>query len=147
VDPYRTQQASSEADRSIVVATRAAMVVGIDRATGALRWSTELPERGTGEIFLAMRYGCLVVSGTSERVYRLDYATGELLWTQAVSEIGRATVLIEPDLILVAKSQYVDALDHGGARLWRVVVEGNGDDSRMSLGVWGNVAQADDPGV
>lgn len=140
---YREQELPPEADRSILLVGLNGVVVGLDRETGTKRWENQLPGGGTGTVFIAQRYGLLIVSASRERVYRLDYRTGKTVWTKNTSSAGRATIVVESDLIVVAKGGYVDAFDHDGAALWRQPLRGKGL-GRVALGFPGNLAQADD---
>lgn len=140
---YRTPTHEQEADRSILVIGIKGTVLGLDRATGAIRWENGLPGGGFGDVFLAMRYGCVVASAREAKVFCLDYLTGATRWESPTGGIGRATIIVEPELILVGKGGYVDAFDHDGKRLWSQDLPGKGVGG-VALGCWGNVAQSDD---
>src|SRR5688572_26763761 len=124
--PYRTDEAIAEANRSILVVALGGEVLGIDSATGDLLWRNRLPGGGDEEVFVASRYGVLVVSSDSSALYRLDYATGATMWQVHTSASGRATIVIEPELIVVAKGGEVDAFDHDGGRRWSNKLAGMG---------------------
>lgn len=146
MEPYREQVAGTEADRSVVVVALSGRVLGLERTTGQIRWENTLPGGGYGEVYLAFRYGVLVVSATRDAVYRLDYLTGQTLWAAETSRSGRASILVEPDLIFVGKGGYVDAFDHHGRRYWTQPLEGRGTGG-LALALPGNIAQADDTGA
>ena len=55
---------------------------------------------------------------------------------------GRATIVIEPDVIVVAKSGYIDAYGHDGRHFWTQPLTGMGVGA-TALGFPGNVAQAE----
>jgi outer membrane protein assembly factor BamB len=135
----------AEIDRSLLVVGLNGIVVALERATGQLRWRNDLPGHGGREVFLALRYGVLVVSASGNGVARLDYATGALVWEHPTRGSGRATILVEPELIVVAKGGYLDAFDHDGRLLWQQPLEGVGMGG-TSLGFPGNVVQADGQG-
>jgi len=143
--PYREGEALVEADRSILVVGISGHVLGLERATGAIRWRNNLKGGGSAEVFLGFRFGVLVVSAAGDAVFRLDYQTGATLWSAETQASGRASIVIEPDLIVVAKGGYLDAFDHDGRKLWGQPLSGMGT-GRVALGFPGNVAQADDPG-
>ena len=145
MEPYRDGVAGSEADRSVLVVALGGNVLGLDRMTGAVRWTNSLPGGGSHEVFVALRYGVLAVSAWGSKVFRLDYLTGATLWAADTTGSGRATIVVEHDLIVVGKSGYLDGYDHGGRRLWSQSLSGKGT-GRLALGFPGNVAQADDPG-
>jgi outer membrane protein assembly factor BamB len=142
---YREQEMPAEADRSILVIAINGRVRGLDRFNGALRWANDLFEGGTGPVHVAFRYGVLVVSAGGKQVFRLDYTTGATLWSAPTRSEGRATIVIEPDLIVIAKGGYIDAFSHAGQHYWQQPLTGLGT-GRIALAFPGNVAQADDAG-
>jgi outer membrane protein assembly factor BamB len=142
--PYREQEMLAETDRSIPVVATNGKVRGLDRTSGAIRWSNDLTGGGIGSVFVAFRFGVLAVSALGAKVFRLDYATGATLWEAETSGGGgRAAIVIEPDLMFVAKAGQVDAFDHDGIRLWTQPLRGLGL-SGVALGFSGNLAQADE---
>lgn len=142
--PYREHEMLAETDRSILVVATVGKVRGIDRQSGAIRWSNDLPGGGIGGVYVAFRFGVLAVSALGAKVFRLDYATGATLWEAETSGgAGRATIVIEPDLLFVAKAGQVDAFDHDGVRLWTQSLRGLGL-SGIAMGFSGNVAQSDE---
>lgn len=142
---YRENADRPAPDRSILVVALNGHVYGLDRATGALRWHNELAGGGMGEVFLAVGYGVVVASAVGAKLYCLDYLTGETRWVQNTKASGRATVVIEPDQIVCAKSGYLDCFAPDGNALWSQPLKGAGM-GRVALGYPGNVAQADDKG-
>jgi outer membrane protein assembly factor BamB len=145
MEPYRESSGPAEADRSILVVGIDGFLFGIDRASGEQRWENELPGGGHGEVFVALRYGVLAVSAGDDLLFRIDYATGKTLWSVRTRGTGRATILVEPDLIVVGKGGYLNAYDHRGKPLWLQELKGRGL-GRLALGFPGNVAQSDDAG-
>ena len=143
---YREGEAPLEVDRSVLVVGIGGHVVGVSRQSGEILWKHGLPEGGHGEVFIAFRYGLLVVSADGARAFRLNYQTGETLWAVKTRASGRATILVEPDLVVVAKGGYVEAFDHDGRALWNQGLEGYGL-GRLALAFPGNVAQSDDFGT
>ena len=94
---------------------------------------------------MALRYGVLAVSADSPGLYRIDYATGKTLWTARTRGTGRASILVESDVIMVGKGGYVDAFGHDGRHRWTQELKGRGL-GRIALAFPGNIAQADDTG-
>lgn len=146
MEPYREQPPPVEVDRTILVVGIGGNVLGLDRFTGQVRWENGLPGGGYGEVYIALRFGVLMVSARDNEIYRLDYHTGKTMWQQQTSSRGRATILIEHDHIVVGKGGELDAFDHHGRPLWRQQLEGRGIGS-VALAFPGNVAQADDAGT
>lgn len=146
MEPYREAPAPAEADRSILVVGIDGYLLGVDRTTGEQRWQNPLIVGGDGEVFIALRYGALIVSALDAVVLRIDYLTGATLWERPTREAGRATILVEPDLIIVGKGGYLNAYDHRGKPLWFQELRGRGL-GRLSLAFPGNIAQADEAGL
>jgi outer membrane protein assembly factor BamB len=143
--PYRDRP--PEEDRSILVVTLNGKVFGVDRQTGALRWKQATSQwgGGRGEVFLAMAHGLVIASSYEDVIVSLDYATGAIKWSARTQNPGRATILIERDVIICAKAGYLDCFSHGGKKLWTQPLTGFGE-GRVALGFPGNVAQADAEG-
>ena len=142
---YRASAGAPEPDRSILVVGIHGKVLGLDRATGQIRWSNDLRGGGYGEVFLAVGYGVVIASAVGAAIYCLDYLTGETRWSDSTQASGRATIVIEPDQIVCSKGGYVDCYTPDGTRLWQQPLSGQGL-GRVALGYPGNVAQADDKG-
>jgi outer membrane protein assembly factor BamB len=142
---YRTQLEKPQADRSLLVVGLGGRVVALDRATGEVTWTNDLPGGSFGEVFIAVDFGVVLASAHGDVIYCLDYLTGMERWRAKTSASGRATIIIEPDQIFCAKSGYVDSFDPAGQKLWTQPLRGKGV-GRVALGLPGNFAQADDPG-
>jgi hypothetical protein len=132
-----------ESDRSILVLGVSGACLGLSRATGEVTWRNILSRGGGGEVSVAFRFGVVAVSAAGHALFRLDYRTGDTLWQAETSGGGRATIVVEPELIVVAKGGYVDAFGHDGSRHWRQPLKGIGE-GRMALAFPGNVAQPDE---
>lgn len=141
---YRATAEVLQPDRSILVIGLNGNVYGVARDTGELCWRHD--GEGTGEVFLAVGYGVVVVSSNDATLCCLDYLTGRERWTARTRASGRATILIEPDHIVCAKNGYIDCFTPNGAPLWQQPLEGAGLGA-VALGYPGNVAQADDRGT
>jgi outer membrane protein assembly factor BamB len=137
---YREQEMRAEADRSILVVATGGSVRGLHRFTGDVRWANDLPAGGLGEVYIAFRYGVLAVSASGNQLFRLDYATGATLWSTPTQSTGRATIVIEPDVIVVAKGGCVDAFSHAGQHYWSQPLTGLGFGG-VALAFPGNVAR------
>lgn len=140
--PYR--EGPPEEDRSILVVTLNGKVHGVDRQTGELRWTqgTNQWGGGRGEVFLAMAHGLVIASSYEDAIVSLDYTTGAITWSAHTHSSGRATILVERDVIICAKGGYLDCFAHGGKKLWTQPLTGLGM-GNVALGFPGNVAQAD----
>jgi outer membrane protein assembly factor BamB len=141
---YREGEAIVESTRDILVVGLAGKVIGLDRRGGEIRWTRVL--QSLGGVFVALRHGLLVVSGNASSVHRLDYLSGEVVWSKPTTANGRATILIETDVVIVAKGGYLDAFAHDGAPLWKQELKGMGIDA-ATLALPGNIAQADTAGL
>lgn len=142
---YRSSAGPLEPDRSVLVVGLKGRVFGIDRQTGKALWRNDLPGGGGDEVFLAIGYGAVLASAQGPMIYCLDYLTGHERWKWPTHTSGRATILIEPDHIVCAKSGYLDCFSPEGRLLWAQPLYGAGV-GRISLGYPENVAQADDAG-
>ena len=80
------------------------------------------------------------------RVFCFRYPTGELVWTKNSSAGGRASMVVEGDLLLVAKGGKIDCYQLDGKWLWTQLLEGHGRGA-IAMGVPGTWAQADDGGA
>jgi outer membrane protein assembly factor BamB len=144
---YREAPVLPELDRSVLVVGLNGRVFGLERTSGAVRWVFQLDIGGLGsyEVFLAIRYGVVVASSWGDQIVVLDYQTGALRWAAKTTSPGRATILLETDVVICAKSGYLDCFDHYGQRLWSQPLTGYGGGG-TALGFPGNIAQADEPG-
>jgi outer membrane protein assembly factor BamB len=132
-------------DRSILVVALNGFVLGVHRQTGEIRWKQGTDGSGGGArtvVFVAIGYGFVIASGGDNVILALDYMTGEIRWSAETTKPGRATILVERDLIVCAKSGYLDCFDHGGKKLWSQPLTGYGLWG-VALGFPDNVAQAD----
>jgi outer membrane protein assembly factor BamB len=142
---FRTQAGALQPDRSVLVVGTHGRICGVDRATGELLWKNELPSGSYGEVFIAVGHGVVIASADGAVIFCLDYLTGHERWRSPTSASGRATIVMEPDQIVCAKGGYIDCFDPEGHHLWSQPLKGFGV-GRVSLGLPGNVAQADDIG-
>ncbi|MCC6524428.1 MAG: PQQ-binding-like beta-propeller repeat protein [Polyangiaceae bacterium] len=131
-------------DRSILVVGIDGELLGVERDTGAVRWTHELVDGGYGAVQLAANGGQVFASADGDLVYCVDYATGATVWRSQTKSPGRATLLIEPGCLVVAKGASVDCFARGdGTLLWSLPLAGR-DLRRCALAFPDNVAQADD---
>jgi outer membrane protein assembly factor BamB len=129
-------------DRSLLIVALRGRVHAIDRATGQVRWHNELALGAMGPVALAIGYGVIIAAAETGDVYCLDYATGATRWQQHAQARGRATVVVEPDLVACVRAGYVDAFAPDGSVLWRQPLSGAGQGA-AAIGFPGNVVQAD----
>jgi outer membrane protein assembly factor BamB len=120
-------------------------VLGVDAASGEIRWQDGLKGGGYGEVALAISETHVVASALHGKVFCFRYPTGEPLWEASTSAMGRATIVIEGELVFVAKNGEVDCFSLDGRRLWSQPLKGKSV-GRIALGFPGNVVQADDRG-
>jgi outer membrane protein assembly factor BamB len=140
---FREAPASPEPDRSILVVVQHGNVLGLDRATGEIRWRAEL-KRGWGEAYygeeLAVGYGAVVVSPLAAELCCLSYTTGKLRWVKRTQLDGVAKIVIEPDQIVCTKGGYVECFAPDGRSLWVRELDVGGP-SVTTLGYPGNVVK------
>jgi hypothetical protein len=130
----------------LIVAAVGGKVLGIDAMTGQVRWENGMEGGGYGEVGLAIANDRIVVSAARGKVFCLAYPSGAELWTAKTSSMGRATILIEGELVLVAKSGKLDCFDLAtGEERWSQPLPRTGYGS-VAIGAPGNVVQADEIG-
>jgi outer membrane protein assembly factor BamB len=139
---YRDGDLPPDVDRSIIVACMSGWVHGLDRATGEVRWMTDLDARGN--VNVAFRYGLLVCSANVDELVRLDYLTGAVMWKAQTLESGPAAIVIEQDCVICAKGSWVENYDHQGRRRWGQRVNQGRGTTGITLALPGNVAQGPD---
>mgnify|MGYP001560362752 CR=1 FL=1 len=129
----------------ILIVALGGSVCGLDPHTGAWRWKNALPGGGFGEVAISVQDGYVIASATGPVVYCLDSKTGAELWHSHTEKPGRATILVQDELVYVAKTGVVDCFDIDGRLLWSQQLPGLGS-GRLALGFPRNVVQADDIG-
>ncbi len=136
----------SESETSpILVVAIDGRVVGLDRETGVELWGNTLPGGSGGEVYLVVDSTRVFASALGSRLFCLDYLTGNTVW-EVDCRSGRASIVVDGDLVVLAKEGHVDCYDRAtGRHLWNNPLRGLGY-GRIALGFPGNVAQADDPG-
>lgn len=146
---YRqADSAQAELERSILVVGVNGHVVGLSRSDGSVVWDNDLAGGGYGPVYIALRYGVLAASADGKALFRLDYATGQEIWAAETRARGRATILIEPDLITCAKGEFVHCFDHDGNERWRRKLPHYAPaTASLSLAFPGNLAQSDESGL
>jgi len=135
-------------DSSILVCGIANTVHGIDRATGARRWSAHpFGDTETGaEVELAIADG-VVIAACGHAVAFIDYLTGGVHAAVPLPEDGyamRPIMLIDGGHVYVSRAARVCCFTLRGQLLWNSSVESQ--NSSMSLAVPGASRQGDDRG-
>ena len=92
-------------------------LTALDPATGAVRWSAQVPESSNLFARMVITEGVVVVAGI-EWIYCVDLKTGQPLWRvkQEGSPVG---VVVRSGRIFVYCRGSVDCYDGRGQRLWR----------------------------
>lgn len=138
---------SAEADRTRVVVAVSGRVAAVDLATGKEQWRNELAGAGVGPVDLFVGDGVVLACvSTSDTLYCLDYATGEERWTAKTRGYGRAAILVDGPVVLVARNGYLTCFDREGAQRWSNGLDGLGT-GPTAVGLPGNVRQADAEGT
>lgn len=125
----------------LLVAAFSGRVFGIDPASGEIQWEHELESAGNAASVVINEQA--IFAATFSNLSMIRYPTGELVWSVSTSVRGRATLLLEGGLLLVAKGGEIEAFGLDGNPVWRNRFKGKGTGNAV-LGVPGNVAQADD---
>jgi outer membrane protein assembly factor BamB len=130
----------SESSRCVVVAF-SGRVFGLDPASGAIVWEHEIDTAGNATALAITETHVYAASFRELTCFR--YPSGELAWTVSTTKIGRTTLLLEDDKLLVAKAGEVECFTLDGKQLWHNRFKGKGI-GYVSIGVPGNVMQADE---
>jgi outer membrane protein assembly factor BamB len=124
----------------VIVAALGGQVLGIDAATGEVRWEQEI-EDTQGACALLVTNSTIYACSASALVC-LDYPSGARRWTASTSR-GRGTLLLEGGRLFVGTSRgEVECFSLDGRRLWHNRLPNRGL-GVIALGVPGNVMQAD----
>lgn len=126
-------------DRSVVVATVAGKLVGLDARSGAVTWEHAI-DAGTPQLCIGRG---LVLAAVGQSLYCCDYRTGRPLWRAALSAASaRVTMVLDGEAIFALGAGVVDAFDPSGRHLWsRAILPGAA--ASGAVGLPGNVSQAD----
>jgi len=133
-------------DTSILVVGINGKLLGIDRATGEVKWEDPLEGGGYGEVYIVWLRDVMFVSAGGKSVFCFRYPTGRKLWYAETSAPGRATMLVQGAHLFVAKGGEVECFTHDGAKLWTQALPGRSQDN-ITLALPGLVAQADNAGA
>lgn len=126
-------------DRSVVIATVAGKLVGLDAQTGIIAWEHAI-EAGTPQLVVGAG---LVLAAVGQSLYCCEYRTGRPMWRATLSAPSpRVTMVVEPDRVYAFGAGIVDAFDHAGRKVWtRPILPGA--TASGAIGLPGNVSQAD----
>jgi outer membrane protein assembly factor BamB len=131
----------------IIICAAGGKLLALDSATGAVRWENAMEGGGYGEVALAVTGERIFASAERGKLFCLEYPTGAVLWTSPTSTRGRATILVDGGNVYVARLGHLDCFDvESGSHRWSSSMPGSGYGS-VSIGVPGNVAQADAEGT
>ncbi len=125
---HEVRQTPAVVGDTVVVATVAGDLVGLDAATGSRRWRTEVPRPGAALVALAGRVHLLSEEG---ELLAVEAATGGLVWRTALGSAlglrpgaaGRLALATDmKDWLVVAGPAAVLMVGASGGRRWRAVV-------------------------
>ncbi len=138
-------RASSAEDRSVLVTAFGGKIFGIDRATGAPRWSHQLD--GQGELELLVDGG-MVIAVSHTRLTFLRYDNGQVV--KQVPLLGtyasRPIMMVDGGQIFIARNGELACYTLAGDPVWIQPFTGHGF-GNMALALPGNARQADDTGA
>ena len=128
----------------IVVVAMNHTLFGLDRATGAIVWQSEIERGQRGAVALAIVGQLVIASPLGYGIHAFDLRTGFSAWTADTTSAGRATLLVDRDRVVCAKAGHIDCVALAdGKLLWSQPLTDHGQ-GWASLGVPGNVVQADE---
>ena len=129
-------------DRSVILVGLNGHLAGLDVATGQVLWKNALRGGLDGEVEIATWGNYVFASATGPKLFAVDYHSGEEVWTVPTSGTGRAVLVVEENMVMVAKEGTIDCYDFGGQRLWSQALRGLGV-GNIAIGLPGNIRQAD----
>jgi outer membrane protein assembly factor BamB len=111
--------------RSIVASAPSGEIVGLDPATGEVRWTVDGSRRG---VSFAVVEDLVFLLDEDQRFVALDAATGEMRWRSAVRGVRPDRALIRGDEVLIAHGGALTALGlRDGATRWAGTLDVAGD--------------------
>lgn len=129
------------APRPILVLAHTDHLLGIDRATGALRWRCPLPEASSHPIEMAIDEDLVFAATEKGTLFCVDYATGQGRWSAPFEHAAMGgvppSILIEGGTVNVAFFGRVTCFTREGQRLW--AFRDDKEHSPSSVGVPGHV--------
>ena len=132
-------------DDTVVVSTAHGQLFGLDRASGATRWSSQLPTGSYAEP--AAVDGLVVVVGVGEW-FGIDAATGSTLWSGELGLFGTSSPVAYMDfgvpLAAVASDERLLAVDaHTGNLVWQTKAQQSESFQVPVLDRWHNLLVPD----
>jgi outer membrane protein assembly factor BamB len=128
---------------NVIVAAFSGRIFGLDARNGEVIWEHELDTAGNPIALLITADA--IYAATFHNLACLHYPSGRRVWSVPTRIGGRATLLLEGDRLLVGKNGEVECFTLAGESSWHNGFKGKGI-GPVSLGVPGNVAQADESG-
>jgi outer membrane protein assembly factor BamB len=125
----------------VLVVAFSGRIFGLDPPTGRALWEHEIDLAGNPTTLIITPSA--IFAATFLNLVCLRFPTGEVLWSVPTKVTGRATAILEGDLVFVGKGGEIECFSLGGQSLWHEKFKGKGA-GEVSLGVPGNVAQADE---
>jgi hypothetical protein len=127
---------------SILVVALEGRVIGIDIQTGQEQWRNEMHCGGIRHVALCVTSDRVYASASAKRFFCIDRQSGETIWERMTQGMGRATILVSPETIVVYKRGFVEAFDLNGDVRWTTKLK-NAGKGAAALGLGNNVTQAD----
>ena len=93
-------------------------LVGLDADTGIELWKNTMPLGGHAWVALGMLGDLVFASASAKKLFCIDKHTGQTNWVVATSGMGRATILVSEDRVIIYKGSFVDAFSFNGSHLW-----------------------------
>ncbi len=129
------------APTAVVVLAICERILGIDPATGEVRWTQKLAWGGLAAAALLVTPNH-IFAAINSKVACFDYPTGEPRWTADIPS-GRPVLLLDSGRLYVSTSSgRLDCFSIDGQHLWQNPLKGMGQGC-VAIGVPGNVMQAD----
>ena len=129
-------------ENEILIVALGGCVVGLNMQTGIEVWRNSMTLGGHAWVALAVSQDRVYASASAKKVFCIDRQSGTTVWSHATSGLGRATLLISKQQVIVCKGGLVDCFSIEGNLLWTKNLKKLGK-GVAALGLTENVVQAD----
>ena len=126
----------------ILIVALGGSVVGLHMKTGAEVWRNNMTLGGHSWVALDISSSKIYASASAKKLFCIDRLSGKTIWTHSTSGLGRATMLITEETLIVCKGGLVDCFSKEGELIWTQNLKKLGKGA-AALGITDHVVQAD----
>ena len=128
--------------KEILIVALGGSVVGLHMETGEQAWRNNMTLGGHAWVALAVASDRVYASASAKKLFCIDRQSGETLWAAPTTGLGRATLLIAEERIIICKGGLVDCFSTDGSIVWSQNLKRLGK-GVAAMGLTDNVVQAD----